>query len=73
MMDFEVWKQRHEELMREARQKQLARALGDSRKRRGASHTPSLAWEGRRLAGRLRKRLRPLMETSHERKDVSDE
>ena len=73
MMDFEVWKQRREELMREARQKQLVRALGDSRKRRGASHAPSLVWEGRRVAGRLRKLLRLLMETSHERKDMSDE
>jgi hypothetical protein len=73
MMDFEVWKQRREELMREARQQQLARALRDSRKRRGASHTPFLAWEGRRVAGRLRKLLRSLMKTSHDRKDMSDE
>jgi hypothetical protein len=34
MMDLQVWKQRREELMREAHQARLAKALRDSRKGR---------------------------------------
>ncbi len=36
MMDFQVWKQSREEMVREAEQDRLAKALWDSRKRRGA-------------------------------------
>jgi hypothetical protein len=44
MMDLELWKQRREELMHEAKQNRLARALRDPRKRRGAGwHRP---WRG---------------------------
>ncbi len=56
MMDLQVWKQRREEMMREAEQGRLARALRGPRKRRGAD----LAWELKRIAGRLRKLLRTL-------------
>jgi hypothetical protein len=54
MMDFQMWKQRREEMMREAEQDRLARALRGPRKRRGAD----LAWELKRIAGRLLKLLR---------------
>jgi hypothetical protein len=53
MMDLRLWKQRREELMREAHQARLANALRYSRKRRGAGSF--LAWEIKRMAGRLRK------------------
>jgi hypothetical protein len=55
MIDLELWKQRREELMREAHQARLAKALRNSRKRRGAGMASSLAWEIKRMAGRLRK------------------
>ncbi len=63
MMDLQVWKQRREEMMREAEQNRLAKALRDSRKkRRGAGRAWALAWalawELERLAGRLLKLLR---------------
>jgi hypothetical protein len=58
MMDLQIWKQRREEMMREAEQDRLAKALRNSRKRRGAGRTSSLAWELKRIAGRLRKLLR---------------
>ena len=65
MMDLQVWKQRREEMMREAEQNRLAKALRDSRKkRRGAGRAwtlaRALAWELKRIAGRLLKRLRSL-------------
>ena len=41
MMDFETWKQRRKEMMREAQQNRLAKALRESHKRRGrAAHRP---------------------------------
>jgi hypothetical protein len=58
MMDFQIWKQRGEEMMREAEQNRLAKALRDSRKRRGSGTVSALAWELNRAAGRLRKLLR---------------
>ena len=58
MMDLQIWNQRHEELMHEAQQDRLAKALRDSRKRRGGGRASSLAWELRRGAGRLHKLLR---------------
>jgi hypothetical protein len=58
MMNLQMWKQRREELMREAYQARLAKALRDSRKRRGAGPASTLVWELRRGAGRLLKLLR---------------
>jgi hypothetical protein len=58
MTDWQIWKQRREEMLREAEQNRLARALRDSRKRRGADRTSSLAWELSRATGRIRKLLR---------------
>lgn len=60
-MDLQTWKQRREEMMREAEQNRLAKALRESRKRRGAEgRASSPAWELKRIAGRLLKRLRSL-------------
>ena len=61
MMDYQIWKQRCVELMREAQQDRLAKALRDTRKLRGgtgeaSSLASSLVWEIKRIAGRLRKR-----------------
>jgi hypothetical protein len=58
MMDFQVLKQRREEMLREVEQNRLAKVLRDSRKRRGVGRTSSLAWELSRAAGVLRKLLR---------------
>jgi hypothetical protein len=60
MMELQVWKQRLEEMMREAQQDRLAKALRESRKRRDgtgqvSSLASSLMWEIKRIAGRLRK------------------
>ena len=60
MMDLQIWEQRRKEMLREVEQNRLAKALRDSRKRRGAGRTSSLAWELKRIAGRLLKRLRSL-------------
>ncbi len=60
MMELQIWKQRREEMMREAEQNRLAKALRDSRKRRGSGRASFLAWELKRIAGRLRKLLRSL-------------
>ncbi len=62
MVDLQIWKQRREEMMREAEQNRLAKALRESRKRRtGANNwASSLAWELKRIAGRLLKLLRSL-------------
>lgn len=61
MMDLQVWKQRRVEMMREVEQNRLAKALRESRKRRGAeSGASSLAWELKRIVGRLLKLLRSL-------------
>jgi hypothetical protein len=60
-MDSQIWKQRREEMMCEVEQNRLAKALRESRKRRGAEgRTSSLAWELKRIAGRLLKLLRSL-------------
>ena len=58
MMDLQVWKQRREELVHEVHQNRLAKALRESRKRRGGCRTSSLAWELGRGADRFRKLLR---------------
>jgi hypothetical protein len=59
MMDFETWKQRHEQMMRDAQQEHLAKALRASRKRHGSGGASSVSWEVKRIVGRLRKRFRP--------------
>jgi hypothetical protein len=45
-------------MRREAEQNRLAKALRDSFKRRGTGRASSLAWELKRIAGRLLKLLR---------------
>jgi hypothetical protein len=59
MMDYELWKQRHEELLREAEMNRQGKALLATGKRR-ASRRSALAWELKRHAGVLLKRLRTL-------------
>ena len=59
MMSLELLKQRHEELLREAEMNRQARALRATGKR-GAGRRSVLAWELKRHAGRLRKRLKTL-------------
>ena len=58
MFDFEVWKQRRKEMLREVERSRLAKELRDSRKRRGAGRVSALAWELKRIVGRLLKLLR---------------
>ena len=60
MFDFEVWKQRREEMMREVGRSLLERASRDSRKRRGPGRASSPLWELKRIVGRLLKLLRNL-------------
>ncbi len=59
MMDYQIWKQRHEELLREAEIYRQVRALLATSKRR-AGRRSALAWELKRHAGRFRKRLKTL-------------
>ena len=42
-MDLQIWERRREEMLREVEQNRLAKVLRDSRKRRGAGRTSSLA------------------------------
>ena len=56
-MDFEHWKQRHKEILREAERNRLAKELRAARERR-AGWTWVLLWEARRVAGRRLKLLR---------------
>jgi len=65
MMDFQIWKQRREEMMREAEQNRLARELQAARRKR-ARRTSALIWELKRHAGRLHKLLRASMKDSQE-------
>jgi len=60
MMDFEIWKHRHEEMLREAERRSLARSLRRSRERRSSGWISSLVWELKKIAGRLRKLLRTM-------------
>jgi hypothetical protein len=57
MMDSRIWKQRREELLREAELSHQAKALRASRKRRDGRRS-ALVWEIKRHAGRLLKLLR---------------
>ncbi len=59
MMDCRMWRQRHEELLREAELSRRAKVLRETRKR-DAGRTTSLAWEIKRHAGRLLKVRRTL-------------
>jgi hypothetical protein len=59
MMNYELWKQRHEELLREAEMNRQGKALLATGKRR-ASRRSALAWELKMHAGVLLKRLRTL-------------
>ena len=63
MMDLHVWKQRQEEMLREARQNRLAKALRNNRKRGGAGWSSVLAWELKSISGRLLKSLRTWKKT----------
>ena len=56
-IDYQLWKQRREELLREAEMNRQARALRATGKR-GAGRRSVLAWELKRHAGRFRKRLK---------------
>ena len=62
MMDFQLWKQRREELLHEAQRNRHARALRATRKRR-AGRIAALVWEIKRNVGRLFKLLRTLRNT----------
>jgi hypothetical protein len=59
-MDFETWKQRREEMIREVEQNRLAKELRASRERRGSGRVFAPVWELKRAAGRLLKPLRSL-------------
>jgi hypothetical protein len=59
MMDFQGWKQRREEMLREAELSHQAKAFRATRKRR-YSRRSALAWEIKRYARRLLKLLRTL-------------
>lgn len=60
MFDFEVWKQRREEMVREVERNRLAKASRDSPKRGGSGRASSPVWELKRIVGRLLKFLRNL-------------
>jgi hypothetical protein len=59
LMDYQLWKQSHKELLCEAEMNRQVRALRATGKRR-AGRRSALAWEIKRHAGRLRKRLKTL-------------
>jgi hypothetical protein len=69
MMDYRIWRQRHEELLREAELSRRAKALRVARKR-GAGRRSILAWEIKRQAGRLFKFLRTLSKAGSEGGEV---
>ena len=58
-----MWKQRQEEMVREARQYRLAKALRNDRKRGGAVRSSVLEWDLKSIAGRLLKGLRTSKKT----------
>ena len=57
MMDYQLWKQRREEVMREVELNRLAKALQAACKW-GAGRRSALAWEMKRYAGSILKLLR---------------
>ena len=58
MTDFQVWKQRREELLREAEMSRQVKALRTTHKRRDGQRS-ALVWEMKRYAADLLKLLRP--------------
>ena len=59
MMDpYEAIRQRREEIAREVKQNRLARELRRSRRRRAGVSDRALAWEAKRIAGRLLKLIK---------------
>ena len=60
MMDFQLAKQRREELMREAELSRQAKALRAARKRREGRRS-TLIWELKRYAGGFLKLLRRIL------------
>jgi hypothetical protein len=56
-MDFQLWKERREELLREAELRRQAKALRAARKRRDG-RSSALVWEMKRYAGSLLKVLK---------------
>lgn len=67
-MNFQTWKQRHEEMVREGEQNRLAKELRDSRKRRRSGRASALAWESKRISVRLLNLLRSLTKSDQERR-----
>ncbi len=59
MMDFQLVKQRHEEMLREADMSRQAKVLRATRKGRDGRRS-ALVWEMKRHAGRLLKLLRAM-------------
>jgi len=59
MIDPNVWRQRREDIMREAEQDRLASALRVQRKK-GADHTFLFKWELKRIVGLVIKFFRSL-------------
>jgi hypothetical protein len=59
MMDYQIWKQRYEEMLHEVEFNRRAKALRATGKRR-AGRRAALVWEIKRHAGRLLKLLRAL-------------
>ena len=57
MMDYRIWKQRREEMVREVERNRTVKALRATRKRRTGRRS-ALVWEIKRQAGRLLKLLR---------------
>lgn len=57
--ELQLWRQRHEELLREAEMTRLARVAGSNKKRR-ARLLPALGWELQRCGGRISKLFRAL-------------
>jgi hypothetical protein len=58
MLDFQIWKQRREELLREVEMNRRAKLLRATRKRRDRGRRSTLVWEMNRQTGRLLKVLR---------------
>jgi hypothetical protein len=59
MMDYQIWKQRYEEMLHEVEFNRRAKALRANGMRR-AGRRAALVWEIKRYAGRLFKLLRAL-------------
>ncbi len=63
MMNWEVWQQRREEMVREVELNRLAKTLRKHREETRGDRTSALAWELRRGAGILLKLVRILKNT----------